>query len=249
MTRFFLAWQFLTVLPGWRFKGEADPRLLGPSMACYPLIGLLLGLFLWISFWFLIWVFPKSLADGLLLLLLVLLTGALHLDGLADTLDGLAHGKTPEERMQIMKDHRVGAFGVIGLILILGIKFLALNSLSGQTAIQGLVAALALSRYSMVQVLYRSPYARKEGGLGLAFKETLTKKDWVLAGIFSLAISLLFLRMQGFLLWGLTVLSAFLLEKFFVRKMGGVTGDILGAGNELNETLILVAIAGMNQAG
>jgi adenosylcobinamide-GDP ribazoletransferase len=249
MTRFFLAWQFLTVLPGWRFKGEADPRLLGPSMACYPLIGLLLGLFLWISFWFLIWVFPKSLADGLLLLLLVLLTGALHLDGLADTLDGLAHGKTPEERMQIMKDHRVGAFGVIGLIFILGIKFLALNSLSGQTAIQGLVAALALSRYSMVQVLYRSPYARKEGGLGLAFKESLRKKDWVLAGIFSLAISLLFLRMQGFLLLGLTVLSAFLLEKFFVRKMGGVTGDILGAGNELNETLILVAIAGMNQAG
>jgi len=171
MTRFFLAWQFLTVLPGWRFKGEADPRLLGPSMACYPLIGLLLGLVLWISFWFLVWVFPKSLADGLLLLLLVLLTGAFHLDGLADTLDGLAHGRTPEERMQIMKDHRVGAFGVIGLILILGIKFLALNSLTGQTAIQGLVAALALSRYSMVQMLYRSPYARKEGGLGLTFKE------------------------------------------------------------------------------
>jgi len=218
-------------------------------MACYPLIGLLLGLVLWISFWFLVWVFPKSLADGLLLLLLVLLTGAFHLDGLADTLDGLAHGRTPEERMQIMKDHRVGAFGVIGLILILGIKFLALNSLTGQTAIQGLVAALALSRYSMVQMLYRSPYARKEGGLGLTFKETLTKKDWILAGIFSLAISLLFLRMPGFLLWGLTVLSAFLLEKFFVRKMGGVTGDVLGAGNELNETLILVAIAGMNRAG
>ena len=97
MTRFSLAWQFLTVLPWVKGKGEADPRLFGPSMACYPLIGLLLGLILWIPFWFLVWVFPRSLADGLLLLLLVLLTGAFHLDGLADTLDGLAHGKSPEE--------------------------------------------------------------------------------------------------------------------------------------------------------
>jgi adenosylcobinamide-GDP ribazoletransferase len=246
MTRFSLAWQFLTVLPWVRTRGEADPRLLGPSMAYYPLIGLLLGLLLWIPFWFLVWVFPRSLADGLLLLLLVLLTGAFHLDGLADTLDGLAHGKTPEERMRIMKDHRVGAFGVIGLILILGIKFLALDSLPKQTAIKGLLVALALSRYSMVQLLLRAPYARKEGGLGLAFKETLTKKEWIAAGIFSLGCSLLVFKLPGFFLWGLVVLSTFLLEIFFVRKMGGVTGDVLGAANEINETLILVGIAGMN---
>jgi adenosylcobinamide-GDP ribazoletransferase len=245
MIRFSLAWQFLTVLPWVRAGGEADPRLLGPSMACYPLIGLLLGLILWIPFWFLVWIFPRSLADGLLVLLLVLLTGAFHLDGLADTLDGLAHGKSPEERMRIMKDHRVGAFGVIGLILILGIKFLALDSLPKQTAIKGLVVALALSRYSMVQLLLRAPYARKEGGLGLVFKQTLTKREWIAAGIFSLAGSLLFFKLPGLFLWGLVVLSTFLLEKFFVGKMGGVTGDVLGAANEINETLILVGIAGM----
>ena len=245
MIRFSLAWQFLTVLPWVRAKGEADPRLLGPSMACYPLIGLLLGLILWIPFWFLVWIFPRSLADGLLVLLLVLLTGAFHLDGLADTLDGLAYGKTSEERMRIMKDHRVGAFGVIGLILILGIKFLALDSLPKQTAIKGLVVALALSRYSMVQLLLRAPYARKEGGLGLAFKETLTKKEWFAAAIFSLACSLLFIKMPGLILWGLVALSTFLLEKFFVRKLGGVTGDVLGAANEINETLVLVAMTAM----
>ncbi len=245
MIRFSLAWQFLTVLPWVRAKGEADPRLLGPSMACYPLIGLLLGLILWIPFWFLVWIFPRSLADSLLVLLLVLLTGAFHLDGLADTLDGLAHGKTSEERMRIMKDHRVGAFGVIGLILILGIKFLALDSLPKQTAIKGLVVALALSRYSMVQLLLRAPYARKEGGLGLAFKETLTKKEWFAAAIFSLACSLLFFKMPGLILWGLVALSTFLLERFFVRKLGGVTGDVLGAANEINETLILVAMTAM----
>jgi len=246
MTRFSLAWKFLTVLPWVKTRGEADPRLLGPSMACYPLIGLLLGLILWVPFWFLAWIFPRSLADGLLVLLLVLITGAFHLDGLADTLDGLAHGRTPEERMQIMKDHRVGTFGVVGLILILGIKYLALDSLPKQTAIKGLVVALALSRYSMVQLLHHAPYARKEGGLGLAFKETLTKKEWIAAGIFSLACSLLFFKMPGFFLWGIVVVSTFLLEKFILRKLGGVTGDVLGAANEINETLILVGIAGMN---
>ncbi len=245
MTRFSLAWKFLTILPWVRPGREADSRLLGPSMVCYPLIGLILGLILGILFCFLVWIFPRSLADGLLVLLLVLLTGAFHLDGLADTLDGLAHGRTPEERMGIMKDHRVGAFGVIGLILILGIKFLALDSLSKQMAINGLVVALALSRYSMVQLLHHAPYARKDGGLGLAFKETLTKKEWIWAGIFSLACSLLFFKTRGFFLWGLVIASTFLLEKFFVRKLGGVTGDVLGATNEINETLILVGIAGM----
>ena len=246
MNRFFLAWQFLTILPGWRKKGTVDPHRLGSSMACYPLVGFFLGLILWILFWVLIWMFPRSLADGLLLLFLVLLTGALHLDGLADTLDGLAHGKTAEERLQIMKDHRVGAFGVIGLILVLGIKFLALNSLSKQMAIKGLLMALTLSRFSMVQLLYRSPYARKEGGLGLAFKEQLKKKEMIFAALVALAIPLFFLRIRGLILWGFVLLSTFLMEKFFNRKIGGVTGDVLGAGNEINETLILVMVAGMN---
>jgi len=246
MNRFFLAWQFLTILPSWRKKGAADPQLLGPSMACYPLVGFFLGLILWILSWFLTWMFPRSLADGLLLLLLVLLTGALHLDGLADTLDGLAHGKTTEERLQIMKDHRIGAFGVIGLIMILGIKFLALNSLPKQMAIKGLLMALTLSRFSMVQLLYRSPYARKEGGLGLAFKEQLKKKEMIFAALLALAIPLFFLRIRGLILWGLVLLSTVLMEKFFTRKIGGVTGDVLGAGNEINETLILVMVAGMN---
>jgi adenosylcobinamide-GDP ribazoletransferase len=151
--------------------------------------------------------------------------------------------------MRIMRDHRVGSFGVIGLILILGIKYLALDSLPKQTAMKGLLVALALSRYSMVQLLRRAPYARKEGGLGLAFKETLTNKEWLAAGILSLTFSLLFFKMPGLALWGLVVFSTFLLEKFFVRKMGGVTGDVLGATNEINETLVLVGIAGLNQGG
>jgi adenosylcobinamide-GDP ribazoletransferase len=247
MNSFFLAWKFLTILPGWGGKGAIDPQRLGPSMAYYPLVGFFLGLILWIFFWFLTWMFPRNLADGLLLFLLVVLTGALHLDGLADTLDGLAHGRSAEERLQIMKDHQVGAFGVIGLILILGIKFLALNSLPKQIAIKGLLLAVTLGRFSMVQLLYGSPYARKNGGLGLSFKEQLGKKEMILSAIFALAISFFLLRGGGFILWGAVCLSTFLLGKFFTRKIGGVTGDILGAGNEINETLILIMVAGMNQ--
>ena len=129
MTSFFLAWQFLTILPGWRSEQEVSPYLLGRSTAFYPLVGLLLGLILWASYWVFSLAFSRTVCDGLVLLVLVLVTGAFHLDGMADTLDGMAAGKSTEERLLIMKDHRVGTFGVVGLILILGIKFLALNSL------------------------------------------------------------------------------------------------------------------------
>ena len=100
MTSFFLAWQFLTILPAGRSGGEANPHSLGRSMAFYPLIGLLLGLLLWAAHWAFSPVFSRPLGDGMVLLLLVLLTGAFHLDGLADTLDGMAYGKSAQDRLR-----------------------------------------------------------------------------------------------------------------------------------------------------
>ena len=245
MNSFFLAWQFLTILPWRKSNQEIDPRLLGRSMAFYPVIGLLLGLILWAAQWVFSLAFPRTLADGLIVMLLVLLTGALHLDGLADTCDGLAAGKTPEERLMIMKDHRVGTFGVVGLILILGMKFLALESLPDRAVGKTLIVALILSRWSMVQLTYRARYARREGGLGLPFKENLTKREMVIATAISLVLSFFFYRFWGMLLWLAVGVFTFLIQKFFEKKMGGTTGDILGAANETNEVLVLILTSGM----
>lgn len=249
MISFSLAWQFLTILPWRKSDLETTSQLLGRSMAYYPAIGLLLGLILWVVYWGFSFFLPRTLGDGLVILVLVILTGALHLDGLADTLDGLAAGKAPEERLRIMKDHRVGTFGVVGLILVLGLKFLALHSLLIQDVGRALLVALTLSRWSMVQLTYRAPYARREGGLGLPFKENLKKRDVAIAAVTSLAVSFFVLRFWGAMLWLGVGIFTLLFQSFFERRIGGITGDILGAANEMNEVLALILICGMLRIG
>jgi len=245
MNSFALAWQFLTILPWWKSGREVNPQLLGRSMAFFPVIGLLLGLVLWAAHWIFYLIFPRTLSDGLVIMLLVLLTGAFHLDGLADTCDGLASGKTPEERLRIMKDQRVGTFGVVGVILVLGLKFLAFNSLPDKSASRALLLALILSRWAMVQLTYRTPYARREGGLGLPFKENLRKRDMVIATAISLGLSFLLYRFWGMILWLAVGIFTLLFQKFFEKKIGGVTGDVLGAANETNEVLVLLLTSGV----
>ncbi len=245
MTSFFLAWQFLTILPGWRSEQEVSPPLLGRSTAFYPLVGLLLGLILWAAYWVFSLAFSRTVCDGLVLLVLVLVTGAFHLDGMADTLDGMAAGKSTEERLLIMKDHRVGTFGVVGLIMILGIKFLALNSLPDEILGKSLAAALVLSRWSMVQLIYRAPYARPEGGLGKVFKENVKRREMILATATSLILAVLLLRLWGALLWLIIGVFTLGIQALFMRKIGGVTGDVLGAANEVNEVLALLLISGI----
>ncbi len=245
MTSLSLAWQFLTIFPGWKREPGVTPLLLGRSMAFYPVIGLILGLILWGVRWVFSFLLPSPLSDGLVILLLALFTGALHLDGLADTLDGWGGGKTPEEKLRIMKDHQIGSFGVVGLIFILGLKFLALQSLSEEVAAQALLIALVLSRGSMVQLLYRSPYARREGGLGSAFKENLAKREMVIATVVSLALAFFFFHFSGVLLWLTTGLCTLGLQALSKKMIGGVTGDVLGASNEINEVLALVFLSGL----
>ncbi|HXZ38797.1 MAG TPA: adenosylcobinamide-GDP ribazoletransferase [Thermodesulfobacteriota bacterium] len=245
MTSFLLAWQFLTLFPGGKKDAEATPEVLGRSMAYYPLVGLLIGSILWAAYWVVSHAFPRTLCDGLAILLLVIITGALHLDGLADTLDGMAAGKSAEERLRIMRDHRVGTFGAVGLVLVLGIKFLALNSLPEEIIGKTLIAALALSRWSMVQLTYRAPYARPEGGLGKVFKENVTRREMALATAFSLTIAVFLLRFWGAVLWLAVGVSALGIQLLFQKKIGGITGDILGAANETHEVLVLVMVAGI----
>jgi adenosylcobinamide-GDP ribazoletransferase len=245
MTSFLLAWQFLTLFPGGKKDAETTPEVLGRSMAYYPLVGLLIGSILWAAYWVISHAFPRTLCDGLAILLLVIITGALHLDGLADTLDGMAAGKSAEERLRIMRDHRVGTFGAVGLILVLGIKFLALNSLPEEIIGKTLIAALALSRWSMVQLTYRAPYARPEGGLGKVFKENVKRREMALATAFSLIIAVFLLRFWGAVLWLAVGVSALGIQLLFQKKIGGITGDILGAANETHEVLVLVMVAGI----
>jgi adenosylcobinamide-GDP ribazoletransferase len=234
-----LALTFLTKLP-WPWRGPADETALARSMFWFPWVGAGLGLGFWVAWAGLQKMLPAPAAAALLLALTVWVTGGLHLDGLADSADGLGGGHNPADALRIMKDSRVGAFGVISLILALVLKFslfLSLPAKAGEAAV--LLLYPVISRWSMVLLAYLSPYARAEGGLGQAM--TLGVSPRVLAGasLSAGALALLILGAPGLVLFATAGALVWLGRLYFQRRLGGITGDILGATNEVVEILVL----------
>jgi len=234
-----LALTFLTKLP-WPWRGPADAAALARSMFWFPWVGALLGAGFWGAWAGLQRVLPAAAAAALLLTLTVWITGGLHLDGLADTADGLGGGRTPAEALRIMKDSRVGAFGVIGLILVLLLKFslfLSLGSQPDKTA--ALMLYPVVSRWGMVLLAYLSPYARPEGGLGQAMTLGVNPGTLTGASLSTGFLSLLILGVPGLILFVAAAALIWLGSLYFQRRLGGVTGDVLGAANEILEVLVL----------
>ena len=234
-----LALTFLTKLP-WPWRGPADETALARSMFWFPWVGALLGLIFWGAWAGLQKMLPAPAAAALLLTLTVWVTGGLHLDGLADTADGLGGGRTPEEALTIMKDSRVGAFGVISLILGLVLKFSLFLSLATQTRGAGaLLLFPIISRWSMVLLAYLSPYARAEGGLGQAMTLGVSPRVLMGASLSAGGLALLILGAPGLVLFIAAAALVWLGSLYFQRRLGGITGDILGATNEVVEIMVL----------
>ncbi len=162
-----LALTFLTIFP-WPRLPLAAPQDLARSMFWFPWVGAVLGLTYWAAFQVMAKFLPDMAAAALLVVLTAVATRGLHLDGLADALDGLGGGATPESRLAIMKDSRLGTFGAVGLILILLLKFAFFLGIAAQGKHAALMVFPVLSRWGMVLLAALSPYARPEGGLGRA---------------------------------------------------------------------------------
>ncbi len=214
-------------------------------MAFYPVTGLVIGGLSALGFYLLSFLFPKPLALWLTIGLLTLLTGGLHLDGFADTIDGLACRGTKERVLEVMRDSRVGAFGVMGLILLIGAKYLGLDRFSSQAIPYMIALMTVMGRRSMVLVCYRSAYARSTGGLAKPFAENLGLREVTVSLVTALAIALALAGLRGAVIFIGTGFFSLGYRFFFVRKLGGVTGDILGAANELAEILSLLLIAAL----
>jgi adenosylcobinamide-GDP ribazoletransferase len=218
-------------------------------MFWFPWVGALLGLGFWGAWVGLQGVLPPATTAALLLILTVAVTGGLHLDGLADTADGLGGGRTPEERLRIMKDSRVGTFGVLSLILALLLKFALFFSLAGEGAAGRLVLFPLVSRWGMVLMAFLSPYARPEGGLGQAMTLGVTARIMTGATLSALGLAFLAGGLQGLFLVAGAALAVWLLSLYFRAKLGGITGDTLGATNELLEVLALGGALILNPTG
>jgi adenosylcobinamide-GDP ribazoletransferase len=211
-------------------------------MAWFPLIGLALGGMLVLADLALSSILARGVVDVLLIVLLVALTRGLHQDGLADCVDGLAGGRTPQERLTIMRDPRIGAIGATGLILSLLLRYAALSALPTADRVSLLLCMPAVGRWSMVLAARIAPYGRKEGGLGQAFSEHLSAWEVVVATLIVLAAGTWLL---GAAPTGLVLLGGGTLAVGWVivgrRYFTGMTGDTLGALNEMTEVAFLLA--------
>ena len=238
MLPFWIALQFLSSLPV-TLPGMPEPRQTGRSLLFYPAVGLFFGLLLWALDSLLQGAQPL-LHAALLLSAWVLLSGGLHLDGLADSADAWLGGFGDRERtLLIMKDPRSGPIAVVTLVLLLLLKFCAL--LAVVDAGQGMLLVLApvVGRAAMLALFLTTPYVRP-GGLGQALAEHLPRHaaGWVLA---LTAVGCLWLG--G--LWPLlaTVIAFYALRRSMLRRLGGTTGDTAGALLELLELVVLLSLA------
>lgn len=241
MKQFFTALGFLTILP---HPKNTDPEGndLGRSMAFFPLVGLLLGLTLVIINSLFLPYLPDRLVNMLILATLIIVTGGLHMDGFMDTLDGIGGGNDRQRILAIMRDSRVGAFGVLGVIILLLIKWEALNSIGYETKGAALLLMPVISRGGQVLLTHLSPYARAEG-VGRPFADGLDGKSFTVAVAITVILSLVSGGLAGILIAAIAGLFTLWWSRFFIKKIGGITGDIIGALNELLEMIVLLFFA------
>lgn len=255
VTRFLLAFQFLTIIPLKRMHNVSEKDI-GSSTVFFPIVGAAQGGMLTASAMVLTKVFPVELTNGLIVLLLVIITGGLHLDGLADTFDAIASRGNRDKKLAIMKDSSVGPFGVMAIVFAILLKYLSLNVLFHNSSLVTFYLSLFLlpvfSRWAMVPAIYHCKSARQDG-LGRIFIEHTGIKEIITATGLVLLISFVALLITGRgsqlsafgfqLLSGLLVLYVFCLAavRFSNKTFGGMTGDTFGAVSEISEILFLLS--------
>lgn len=239
MTGFFVAMQFLTCLPI-PFRPKIDPDALGRSMRWFPAVGATLGLLLAGIDAALGSIVGPEVRAMLLVTVLVVITGALHLDGLMDSCDALLAPVPPERRLEILWDSRVGSFAVVGAATALLLKYAAFLTVPDPIRPATFVATLAISRWSMVYSTARYPSAR-EVGLGVAYKRGVGTRELVIAtGIVAIAVAPLGLVGMGAL--ALAWLGTILIARAIMTKIPGLTGDTYGAISETVEITLAMCI-------
>jgi len=240
MLPLWIALQFLSSLPV-RLPGMPQPEQLGRSLLFYPLVGLLFGVILWLLNLALAGA-PLLLHAALLLTVWVLLSGALHLDGLADSADAWLGGFGDRERtLTIMKDPRSGPIAVVTLVLVLLLKFCALLALIEQGHALMLIIVPLLGRAALLGLFLTTPYVRA-GGLGQALADHVPRRaGWWVLGASALAC-LLIAGVTAIVALVVAFVGFVWLRQVMMRRLGGTTGDTAGALLELLEMAVLVGV-------
>ena len=239
---FFTAVMFFTRIPCPNFT-DHDPEYLNRSSKYFTLVGILLGALCGFSFWLSIQVFSPSIAILLSMATSLLLTGAFHEDGLADVCDGFGGGWKKLKILDIMKDSRVGTYGLVGLGLVLAIKFVALNEMPIEMVVVVLISGHAISRLTSVSLIYTDEYARED--LLSKSKPLATKMshvDYLIAAFFGLIPLLLMKNYWIFLSIIPLIVVKLYFSRYFNKWIGGYTGDCLGAVQQIAEIVYYLSV-------
>ena len=226
---------FLTVIPVPHVA--PSPTLTERSLALFPLIGALIGALLGGLALGLDHILPAGPVAALLIAGGALLTGGLHVDGLMDTADGIFGGRSPEQRLMIMRDSRVGAFGVIaGGVALLG-QFACLSELTGHARFIALVVAATMSRWAMLMALAIFPAARTSG-VGATFHTAATRTAGIAGTLFVILLALVSGQL-GMIALATSTIAVLGCGHLLTRQLGGLTGDSYGAIAVVTETAVL----------
>lgn len=210
------------------------------------MIGLIIGGLLAIFNWAIRDIFSSSLIIGVLdTTWLAILTRALHLDGLADTIDGLASNAPRDRVLEIMRDSRTGAIGVVGIVLLLFIKASSFAFLSKINIINVFILVPCLSRFGINMLSFLCPYAREGYGLGRAFTDKRAKWTMIISFPTALLAAFFLMKWKGVMALLEVIFLSAIISIYFNKRLGGITGDVLGAHTEILEAILLLSFCAM----
>lgn len=238
---FLLMIQFLTRIPV-KLNLPCEKEDFRRGAAFLPLVGFVVGLTQWGAYELLIKVLPLNTTIVIIILIGIIVTGAIHLDGLGDTCDGFFAFKGSDKIIEIMKDSRIGSYACIAVIFDLLFKYTLFSFIAPKLSV-GIIAVPTISRFSLLLLITIGKNAKKTG-TGNLFVENVGKTQLFIGLIIALGILILIMnsRYVAILLSAGVIFTA-IFNQFSKSKIGGITGDILGANNELVEILTLILIA------
>lgn len=232
------AFQFLTVFPI-PFKSQPSETQYARSVRYFPVVGIVLAAILSAIYLLVRTKFSDPTGCLIVVVLLAVFTKGLHLDGLSDSFDALLSGRPREDMLSIMKDHNSGALGTVALVLVLLLKVYLLGEVFEYLKVQALFLVLAGSRAGMSMLLGNMPYVRGNEGLGYLFQKDLKASDWMIAVAIGAVMAIASFQLVGIGVYILSLVTIWAFGVYVKHKIGGITGDILGAANEIGEIAFL----------
>lgn len=241
MKSLLLALQFLTLAPV-RVENVSKKEI-AKSAVFFPMVGVLLGLALsMVNDWLSALAFPRLSVDIILVVLLVILTGGIHLDGLSDTFDAILSRKTKDEMLVIMRDSHAGVMGILAIVAALLLKVAFLYAIIDSHKLPALILMCVFGRYAMVFMMRTFVYARPDGKAKIFF-DGMNQSLFMVSTLVVLCIAVAIGNLRGLGALAIVIGFAYLFGKHVSNKVGGITGDTLGATNEMVEVASLASVA------